>query len=77
VLDFKLVCGVAALLDKAFGVSELEVGLVLLRRRNPAVANQQAAELPLVFGGWELVSGENCLGDVWDVLSGIGFTCDV
>lgn len=74
-MDFEFGGGVGALFDDALLVGELEVGFVLFGRGNPAVANEETGEVPFVGGlAAFLVALKDSLGDVGDVLAGVGFS---
>ncbi len=76
-LDLELVGDVAPLRDQALLQGELEVGVVLLGRRDPAVADEQAHQVPLVLGVRKLVAGQDVLCDVGNVLAGVRLSGDV
>lgn len=77
-LVLELAGHVGTLLDDALLVGELEVGVVLLFGGDPAVADQEAGEIPFVTDGpGVLVAVENGFGDVGDVLAGVGLSGDV
>jgi hypothetical protein len=68
--------GLAVRLHQANLFSVADVGCVLIFTRNPAIANQQTAYVPLVVI-LSLVAVHHCLRDVRDVLSCIRFTSNV
>lgn len=69
-LRLELVGNVGSLLNQLLLVGKVDVGVVLLGRRDPAVTDEEALELPLVLGRRLLVALEDRLGDVRDVLAG-------
>ena len=69
---------VRALLHKTLLVGELEVGVVLLSGRHPAVADEETSEVPFVTdGSGVLVAFNDGLGDVGNVLTGVGLSGDI
>lgn len=60
----------ALLLEELLLVRKWQVGLILFLGRDPAIADDQSAEVPLVLS--LLVAFENVLGDVWDMLTSVG-----
>lgn len=77
-LDFELVGEVGALLDDILLVAKLEVGVVLLFGGDPAVADEEAREVPFVIDGASvLVAFENSLSDVGNVLTGVRLSGNV
>jgi hypothetical protein len=71
VLDLQLVGRTGVFLDKVLLVGELKVRLVLLGRRDPSVANEEALEFPSRLSWAELlVSVDDTLRNVGNVLAG-------
>lgn len=76
-LLFEGVGGRGAGLDETFFVGEGEVGEVLWGGVDPAVADEEAFDVPLGLGCGFGVAVEDGLRDVGDVLARVGFAGDV
>lgn len=76
-LLLELLGNIGLLGDQVLLVGEVEVGLVLLGRRDPAVADEQALEVPLLLSLGLLVAVEDVLGDVGNVLASKRFASKV
>lgn len=61
---------------RPFFVGVLQVARVLGGGRDPAVANEETFDVPVVIGSGG-VAGEDRIGYVGDVLACVGFTCYV
>jgi hypothetical protein len=71
---------VSASLNDTFFVSERQVGLVLLGRSDPTIANKQAPDIPnmaTLSSRCIFVAFQNASGDVRDILASVRFTSKI